>query len=320
VAQKEQLVIKKIIKDNIMKYFLILYISILFVNNVSANKIDSLQTDIDVKNFILLIDSDLSHSLFQLKPTNEILENIYCSDIAKKWDVKNWEKVDVTNDGLTDLVTTIYLRDGFYNYIFIDEGNNNFKKIVPGTSLPGNCEFIKPIVVQNQSLLQWHHFKQIYNAQSSSPFKIDSNILVDTLIYKFGNLIEFNTNPAQYNISSIQFKVVPCNDFQDCSPFSFVIDKNGLLKYRSREENFTAKINTEKFLQLTELLNYLNIKRLDTNYQLFSTHMESCCLKLKFSDGSTKVINDYGMAGTLGLKMLYQYFFNLRKNKTNIKK
>ena len=62
------------------------------------------------------------------------------------------------------------------------------------------------------------------------------------------------------------------------------------------------------------MMNEMNIKDLESSYTVSWTDDQTAKLKISFADGSMKYIQDYGMQGTRGLKILYQKLLALRFN------
>jgi hypothetical protein len=76
-----------------------------------ANKIDELKTNEDVANFLsgLVIKSKKDTRKILILPTDTIIKHFGCDTLAKTWNIKSWEKLDINNDGLTDL---LFILDG----------------------------------------------------------------------------------------------------------------------------------------------------------------------------------------------------------------
>jgi len=90
---------------------------------------------------------------------------------------------------------------------------------------------------------------------------------------------------------------------------------NVFIKLKSEELKgiFTAAIDSAKYQELIELLNYVDFENLTTNYAVSWTDDQSCTLRITYDGGKTKIINDYGLIGTFGLDKVYQLLFSLRE-------
>lgn len=81
------------------------------------------------------------------------------------------------------------------------------------------------------------------------------------------------------------------------------------------EGKFTATIKPEDYQKLITLLDGLDAKNLEDKYgDRRMTDLPTSYLRLTFSDGSTKNIEDYGKHGTEKLSEIYRFFDDLRKN------
>lgn len=128
-----------------------------------ANRIDSLNTDKDVVEFLKSINPDFASERYdkiQLKPTETIRSELYCDGIAKLWQVKNWEKGDFNGDGRTDIVVILYWYD-YGVYVVMDNGRNNFKLHALSYNIYEKCELAKPIIsIGGQQLLLFSQKKR----------------------------------------------------------------------------------------------------------------------------------------------------------------
>ncbi|WP_419487875.1 hypothetical protein [Chryseobacterium bernardetii] len=77
---------------------------------------------------------------------------------------------------------------------------------------------------------------------------------------------------------------------------------------------FKSKIKISDFNTIEELLNYINFSKLKDFYSVSSTDNPTSELTITYGNGKTKKIQDYGLAGTYGLKKLYDLLFDLRFN------
>lgn len=177
--------------------------------------IDDLITDYDVNNFVKLENPEFAndkYGKFKIQPTDSLLKNLKCDGILANWNIKNWEKVDVTNDGLTDLVFIAYWYD-YISYGFIDQGNNKFKLIRFSKNPFENCELIKPIKIGTKNYLRLFRMTQQPDLTSKIPFTYRKVIIMDTLVFKYNNFVELGT-PENDIIKSIEMNTSGC--FGNC--------------------------------------------------------------------------------------------------------
>lgn len=69
------------------------------------------------------------------------------------------------------------------------------------------------------------------------------------------------------------------------------------------------RISPEDYRYLTDLLRHLNLPQLADEYAVHWSDAQGCSLRVEWADGRTKSIDDYGMQGTYGLAILYQFFW-----------
>jgi hypothetical protein len=109
----------------------------------------------------------------------------------KSWDIKNWEKADLNNDGLTDLVFIAFW-GRYLSCAAIDEGNNSFKMINLSNNHSKQCDLVKPIKIGNDNYLKIHRIMSIPDLAHMQNMQYIDSVITDTLVYKFKHLIEFS--------------------------------------------------------------------------------------------------------------------------------
>lgn len=297
-----------------VKSFLIVLLFSLFANVGFANKIDSLKTDDDVLAFLKEINPDFrseKYNKIELRSTATLRQDLNCDGIADQWQINNWEKADFNGDGLTDLVIMPYWYD-YGVYVVIDNGDGTYKFLTLSYNIYEKCELAKPIKLADQQLLLYYQKIQKRTSRGVRSFG-----QTDTLIYKYGGFVELNRHPSDYNIDSIEFRTSSC--YGSCPVFSIAMDKNGNAVYKAQVYNpkqgkFTATIKKENLDDITGLINYISANNLNDNFKVSWTDDQTCWLRIHFSDGSVKEIQDYGLKGTFGLRLVYSMFFDLRSN------
>jgi hypothetical protein len=288
---------------------------LVMTNQLFANKVDSLQTDKDVAGFLKWVNADFKNPKYdsiELRSTETLRKDLSCDGIADQWQIKNWEKTDFNGDGLTDLLVTLFWYD-YGVYALIDKGNNKFGMITLSYNVYEKCELAKPVKINDQQLLLFYGKKR--NGPIAPASKSPS--LIDTLIYKYGDFTEFNRKPATYKIDSIEFRTVYC--LGSCPVFSIRMDKNGNAVYTAETYNpkqgkFSGVIKKNNLDEITDLINYLDLTKLQDYYSVSWKDDQTCWIRIRFADGTVKEIRDYGMRGTFGLRLLYNKFFELRSN------
>jgi hypothetical protein len=286
-------------------------LTFIFSNIVFGNKIDNLKTTKDVIEFVktvypeygIIRYKDFKYGIFDINSTDSIYSQLKCKEIFKIDEITNWQKIDINNDGLTDLIFISH----FYGYtqnVIIDKGKNEFK-IIRNIIKFDECEYIKPIKVQDKNELRIRKVNLPFDFDDD----IEKYIKIDTLTYKFDSFIELNDKVIIDNkIKSVEIKTDYC--FGTCPVFKLIIDKNGLAEFDGI--GFT-KFNGKSIKQLDlkcvgeifDLLNYIEIKKLNDYYEVNYTDASTATLDIFYEDGSIKKIKDYGLSGTYGLSALY---------------
>ncbi len=308
---------------------------------MKANKIDSLTTGKDVEIFVSSLVNqkyDCRYCIFNLSKPDSVNSYFHC-DSTIKWESNLWQKTDFNKDGLTDLFAILYQQDTVNSrfaqykvYVVIDQKNNKYQLNEIPDYFMFHCYSAKPILVKNYPFILYRHYKTDYTIDTLPGMDTIYNIPVprtqlnyfevgktDTLIYKFGGFIELNNTANNMPpIKSIFYETTPC--FGTCPIFSLNVFNDGTAYYIRHENldetsgNFRGRINNIQLNEITALLNYINIPKLENDYSVNATDMQSCKLQVYFADGSVKEINDYGLQGTLGLVRLYDLLFALRLN------
>lgn len=291
----------------------VIILVLIFSNHVFGNKIDELKTTKEVENFIKIVNPkfakvrpDFDRGNFRIESNDTICSKLKCSEIFNANEIKNWEKIDINNDGLTDLLFISHYY-GYSQYAIIDKTNDSFELIMLINNFD-SCEFIKTIKVQDKNQI-WIRkmIMRPFDYISNNPK--EENVKIDTLTYKFDSFIELNNKKVRkIEIKSIEIKTSGC--YGTCPVFELKIDNignaffNGLY-YTKFNGKSISKINSSKLNELNQLINYIEIRKLKDKYSVNWTDDATINLKIVFKDGSVKEIEDYGLAGTYGLTALY---------------
>lgn len=275
----------------------------------SINKIDELKTTEDVIKFSKSIYSDFAKEKFgelQIKSNNVIVQELKNCDLYKSWNIQNWQKIDLNNDGKTELLFTAYWYSSYSQYAIIETASNNYKVFRLSNNMDYTCKIVKPITVNNKNELLVNSYKT--DAESVSKEEIIH--FTDTITYKFDSFIELKKKDVNYDVESIKY-VCDRN-------FEIEIDKNHNAHYKClntlnvtyQKSNFykgesTKKINLTYFNEVEKMLEYISVKDLSEEYTLDGYDFSTVWLEIKFKDGSIKKIKDYGYQGTYGLNAVY---------------
>jgi len=285
------------VSSNFMRTLTTILILLLTANLTLANDIDDLQTKDDVQKFLVKINPEWEKYDF--------FENTGKEDTSA-YGKGNFFKIDLGNNGLTDLVI-----NGKYFFAVTDNGNGNYEShfIDRGTFMLDK-HTLKNIVYKDKTPLL------IIGSYSEYNFGKNNDTKTDTLVLKFGEFYEYNSTPDNFKIEEISFSTSHC--FGTCPVFELIIKADGTAKYNAIEYNdkkgkFKTILDTATFNKLLQTINYLKWTSLKDEYSVNWTDDQTATLEIKFSNGQTKKISDYGMIGTFGLEHLYDQLFALRK-------
>jgi len=279
----------------------ILFLTACFiVNSAYANLIDDLKTRSDVEYFVRKVNKILPDFSFN--------ENIGKPDSCKT----NYYKIDLDNNGLTDLVVAT----NFSCFAIIDSGNGEY----------GICH----IEGYGGMLDEKYALKKIFKENNSTFLILERLFLqgfqpiietrTDTLIFKFGGFVEYNSNQIMADVDEIHFESLGC--WGGCPVFRLNIKSDKQAYYRTaisddgdyRIDSFVTSIDAHSFNELMQIASYLRLMSLKDKYSVPWTDAATVTLEVSFVSGSNKTITDYGVAGTFGLQLLYKKLFALRES------
>lgn len=268
------------------------------LNFVRANDIDNLKTKAEVENFLVQkVDTAWSkHNFF------ESMNDKDTSSFGKG----KFLKLDLDNNGLTDLVI-----NGRYFFAVTDDGNGHYAShFIDRGSFMLDKHALKNIVYKNKIPLL---VVAKYNEYSR---EIDANSKADTLILVYGGFYEFNSAPDNFKIDEIRFSTSPC--YGTCPVFDLTIKGDrrasyNAKQYNEREGEFKTTIDSISYHKLVQTINYIKLTTLKDQYSVNWSDDQTVTLEIKFNNGQTKKISDYGEIGTFGLEHLYEKLFSMPK-------
>jgi hypothetical protein len=273
------------------------------------NRIDKLN---DIKSIEKLVASiDKEYIDFQINSTLTFVNKDF-QRICDSLKIKPYTKADFDKNGYTDLLV---VGQGYSPLIIcvLDLGKNSF--LIKDISNDKNqeCAFPKVISNKNQTLIDYYYIKERDWRKYDTIIKVESK----KLICKFNDFIEFNDSSNDYHIHKIEYKTTMC--FGTCPIFELTINSDRTANYNAISFNepdgkFTGIIELEKFIELVDLVNYIDFPNLNNSYSINWTDNQSCSLIITYNNGKVKTIDDYGLIGTYGLAKVYDFLFKLRHN------
>ena len=283
------------------------------------SKIDSLNSKADVENLIRSFDKD--YQRFSLKPITEFKsrygQDEFCKRIADSLNItKSYYKADFDNNGYTDLLAIGDYYD-FKIFVVMNYGNNSLELNRLTRRSFQECTFPKLI---NDTIIKYYYMSEPnWRAKDQT-----TSLKFSDLIFKYGDFIESNPQPKNYDIEKVEYQTTMC--YGTCPQFFISIDKNKSSIFKAQTYNretrsskeikgtFQTKLRDSSIFEITNLLNYIDFPNLSDNYAVGWTDDQTCTLTITYNNGQVKKIRDYGLIGTFGLDRLYQLLFKLRFN------
>ncbi|MBS1915261.1 MAG: hypothetical protein JST87_03230 [Bacteroidetes bacterium] len=261
---------------------------IFFSQTLFANDIDKLTTNEDVNNFLFKkINKQIKdHPVLESKSTDTL-----------KYGLNKFFKVDLDNNHLTDLII-----NGKHLMVVLDKGKGNYELQYLDRSAP----FLFSTKLISIDAESFPEKIIILQSKHSSP---------DTLIYKFERFVEYNPYPAtDFIFEKITFKTERCPG--QCPVFEMQVNKDHSVAYNAGEYNlqlgsFQGVLDDKEFKELIDVLKYLPIEKLKDKYAVEWKDDQTAATKISYN-GKSKMIVDYGEAGSFGLAKLYSLFFEWR--------
>ena len=305
--------LKRTIKTQSMKS-LILGFSLLTLSASQCDSLDQISSTKEVEAFIVATNKtyEQDSKRISIKSTEQLSEELNCDGIFKSWDIKSWEKADLNNDGRTDLLVLAEWY-GPHPLIILDQGNQNYEYFNLNNNTFEYCELYKPFEYKGLTLIKAH--VPINSRESLIPG--EEKFRIDTLTFYDNYLVKYNPNPSENNISSIQLRTSAC--FGLCPEFELELLPDDMVKFNGIANTPTKGKSSFKaaegsFNKISGLLNYMQVKTLNSRYDVNWTDDQTAYLTVNFADGSRKNIQDYGLQGTSGLKAVYQELFKIMKS------
>jgi hypothetical protein len=273
------------------------------------NMVDNLNSAKEIESLISTVD----HRFKNFK-VNESLKfsGKECQHLCDSLKIKPWIKADFDGNGYNDLL--IVGNWGDHAVIcLMDSGEDKFYiKPITRRSFQ-DCTFpVVQVIGQTPVIINYSRSEPDWRNH-----KTERLLIADTLVFQFGDFVEFNHLPAKHTIEKIEYSTGPC--FGSCPIFEMTInsDRKATFKaeeYNKMKGNFSSIIDTSNYNLLIHLLNYIDFVKLKKNYAVNWTDDQACTLKITYDNGKLKEIYDYGLIGTFGLNRIYDILFKLCEN------
>jgi hypothetical protein len=272
------------------------------------SKIDAIATAADVETLLKTIDP-----VYEGFKVNTKLK---CSEkegqkIIKNQGVKPWTKVDLDNNGSTDLLINGWENNAPLVLCVVDSGQNHFSVLQVNGKSGQTCMFaVVTNTGKSKTIIAYYPEPVIRNTKQKG-----RSLLKTQLALHHGELLESTGSPANHHIEKIEYSTTMC--YGRCPVFSLVIngDKSASftgVKFNTKNGNFSTTIDDKSFDAIVDVLNFIDFTRLDDSYRVMHTDAQTATLKITYDGGKEKSIGDYGLRGTAGLTKLHALLFQLR--------
>ncbi len=232
--------------------------------------------------------------------------------------VDYWKKADLDHNGTEDLFVMAYAeterQDGFEEVMILFSGKN--QKIPVKIKLPHSFfvtvkPFPKIISINNLKYLQLTYklTEKTVNCK-----EIKSYYTADTLFVKNNFLVPYSLSPNKIDFESIKIRTSNC--FGSCPVFELIINHDRTssyegIEYTSKKGIFNLKADQKEIEMISLFLSHIDITTLKDSYSVCWTDSQTAYLTIVYNNGTVKKIEDYGLAGTYKLSLLYEYLFKL---------
>ena len=251
-----------------MKFsYLIILLSL--TNFSFAQTIEQIRSDSDAIAFIRTNFPALDSFRYAVSSGSDPSEN-------RKWDVSDLDK----NSKPDLLITGTVDRLRNMAFVILAEADNNYKLI---DVTPGGYFLIPVSVIKEIGDEQVIILKQ----------SVGTKVWSDTLTHMFGVFLKYNSSVQARKISLLHYRSTSC--FGACPVYKLIIDSsNATLEAEAYIVNsddtlrgtYYSKLAPEKFNELTELVNYIDLSSLKNFYSVSMTDQPSGIIEIVFTDGS----------------------------------
>lgn len=294
------------------------------------NRIDSLASDEDVLSFVKKT-SDYPSLRFQLPTGKDSFRIAFWKKYRQALDsfgVKPYEKVDLDNNGLTDLVFSGYdsVYRGPLSIVVLSFEKDSFStSILPMEGYP-RFFAAKTIRIDGQpylqTLIEQRTGREHPLSKNRQMFVIDKDYYFqrwcDTLDWTLGLPVERWPHGPQV-IDTFRYSFVGGLGTSDFFQLTIIHDSlhaskmggSSLPVPTDGSTIFVARMDSGAGRRLFTLLARIDWQRLDSAYEPSGTDEPSGYFEVSYDAGKKKIIYDNGCHGTFGLAVLQDMLFDL---------
>ena len=267
------------------------------------NSIDQLMTDSDVVAFWKKISVGKQQKIEFQPYFNETIR------LADSLGAKNWIKTDFDQNGETDLL--IFRKDGITDMSFILAKDGKYSIIKPEYYIfSSKYQFVYPVAkrTNGKNIILLYNQEQL-NYDSENKRYIYSKLLCDTLVFKYGQVLNYSPTPQKHDIAQI---IIENNGSceGDCPKTTITITNKSFsstaLKQGADGKRYRGSLSKKSIQTVNDLLTYANFSKLKSEYRVKDFDLTTTTLTVVYDGGKKKVIKDYGSTGTFTLAEIYK--------------
>ncbi|WP_298514638.1 DUF6438 domain-containing protein [uncultured Kordia sp.] len=289
-------------------------------------KVDNISSLPELRQFVKSVDSSLQKFITKSPKFYGMNSRNLVATLKHRLDSMfpnfTFIKEDFDGNGYTDLVVTgEYYENELLVLAIMNDGKEKY------TAIPLNLRYHDDFPTYPK--LVYKDQIPVIELYSSHAFaeRSENGISKTTLRYKFGTFIDYVKPSKAYEIANIEFRTHGCHGY--CPVYELILNENSTSTFKAKYHNFGKEriadikneegefetiIRKEDYMELCNIISYLQIKNYYDDYFSGSMHSASATLKVHFKDGTTKTIEDDGMAATNGLVYLYNKLSAIRFN------
>jgi len=270
-----------------------------------ANQIDSLKTDEQVLEFL--------NKTFPTKKENPYYFDHYYNETIKVADslkVKKWIKIDIDQNGETDLL--VFEGNYLQNIFVILSKNGKLEKV---SACRDECKYhwIYPVISRiNKKPVILLYYQSQYGYDDSTKHFLYTPLATDTITFWQGRFLNYINELKTYKIQSIEiYNDGICES--ECPRINIKIDINNFenqcskeLQWDSKPKKFTGKLSSTEIKKMLSIFGYSNFSELPEQFSITCSDQPTTTLTIKYNNGRVKTIRDNGSFGNFTLAEIYK--------------
>ena len=306
----------KLVSGNFIMRQILLFSILTFVTfvTVGQNEIDKIGSSKQVCDF--MVKKFPKFNYFNVTDTNYILSrDTRFHRIADSLRMKFWYKADFDKNDYTDLFA--YAKsDGNIRltYAMAFENNVYSSGSISKYVLDASCYFPTLDSVNTTPIIKLYYTKSHPIKDWPRDTAEDLSLYVDTLIFKFGDFIEYYPNHSSPDVDFAVFK--PGENYSIDYTLKVYSDGktfyNGI-KNTKLKGKYKSTLVKNKREDLFNLINYIDFRKVRNQYASNWTDLSSISLSIHYKTGDKKEIFDYGLCGTFALRRLYELLLDIKE-------